>query len=96
MTNYEPVDYNAVLADLEAKKAAIEKMIEHVKVILGLGVMVGVAVPEANGKEARQAPQEVQETDGSAFLGMSTPEAIRKYLRGVKRKQSTTEIADAL
>lgn len=36
MSSNEPVDYRIVLADLEAKKVALERMIESVKQFIGI------------------------------------------------------------
>jgi hypothetical protein len=84
------------LADLEEKKVGIEQMIRYTKQILGMSV--AASTPETAARETNGGSTETPavELGDSPFLGMSVPDAVRKYLRSVKRKQSTTEIVEAL
>lgn len=79
------IDYQAVLADLEERKANIEAAIDGVKAILG---EVG-GIPHAKG----DFPVSVS---SDTFFGMSIVDATVKYLRMNKSKKSTREIVDAL
>jgi hypothetical protein len=76
--------YAAVLADLEARKAKIESMIEGIKSILAQD---GSPSPDGGGSTS---------VGPSAFLGMSIPDAAKAHLYKVKQKKSTQEIIDAL
>jgi hypothetical protein len=80
----EPINYKAVLADLEAKKAQIESAIAAIKMIASQG---GTLPPGAGG----------QHTVGpSEFLKMSIPDATKKLLETTRHKQSTQAVIDAL
>lgn len=94
----ETIDYAAVLADLEAKREALDAAIVAIRLMPGLGPFpasiapgagLGAAGPSAAAMEAADIPQ-------GAFLGLSISDAARKYLDAVKKKQSTKQIADAL
>lgn len=80
----EPINYEAVLADLKARKAQLEAAIGAIEVILS---QVG-SPPPGGGGSTTIGP--------SAFLGLSIPDATKQYLGGVKQKKSTQEIMDAL
>jgi len=80
----EPINYEAVLADLEARKAQIEGAIAAIRMITS---QVGSPLPGGGGSTT---------VGPSAFLGMSIPDATKKYLTGVRQKKSTQEIIDAL
>jgi hypothetical protein len=79
----EQVNYAAVLADLEARKAQIEAAIAAIKMISAQG---GIS-PDGGGSTS---------VSPSAFLGMTIPDATKKYLSSTKQKKSTQEIIDAL
>ena len=96
-----PVDYDAVIADLEAKRAAFNASIDgaingirHVlSAIAVLPVAPGVAphIPSTavvGGQPSAVTPD--------VFFGLSLAEAVIKYLQIVKKQQTTREIADAL
>ncbi len=76
----EPINYEAVLADLEAKKQQIEAAIVAIRMIAAQGG----GPPNSNG------------SGPSAFLGMSIPDATKKHLTAARQKQSTQEIMRAL
>jgi hypothetical protein len=88
----EGMDYAAFLADLEAKKVAIDNAINAVRQLLNLGAQEGVGAPTPAGGKKDQ-PAEVR---FDSFFGMSTPEAVRKYLAMMKRPQLASDIAKAL
>ena len=78
----EPINYAAVLADLEAKKQQIEVAIAAIKMIAAQSGNAPLGGPGGSGP--------------SAFLGMSIPDATKKHLTTVRQKQSTQEIMKAL
>lgn len=82
MTTAQP-DYEAVLADLKAKRDQIDAAIAAIEAISGIAV--GSARP--GGAVA---------IEGDTFFGMTALEAAIKYLGMVKKVQSPTEIAEAL
>jgi hypothetical protein len=89
---HETIDYEAVLVDLEAKRAALDAAIAALRQVMSLGA--STASPFAPGQSARQVdPANIPD---DAFFGLSIGEAAKKYLTIVKRKQSVREIADAL
>jgi DNA-directed RNA polymerase delta subunit len=83
------VNYNAVLADLEARKAQIESAIDAVKAILA--AIGGGSFDGANGGVF--SPDNIPT---GAFLRLSIADATKKYLDMVKTKQSVPQITQAL
>lgn len=95
----QPLDYSAILADLEAKKAAIEATIGSVRAALALGALAGIGqigdVATASGASSPMSLHNGEIPNG-AFLGKSIPEAAKLYLEILKQKQSTRQISEAL
>lgn len=87
----EGINYSAVLADLEAKRAAIDSAIGAIRQVLNLGAEESVAPSPA--ASAQELPSEVR---FDSFFGMSTPDAVRKFLSMMKRPQLASEIGKAL
>ena len=85
----EVIDYEAVLVDLEAKKAAIEGVIAGIRQLLALGALTGAGASGIRGFEATTV-------ESDTFFGMSIGEGAKKFLRMIKRKQSAAKIAEAL
>jgi hypothetical protein len=83
------VNYNAVLADLEKRKAQIESAIDAVKAILA--AIGGGSSDAANG--GIFSPENIPT---GAFLRLSIADATKKYLDMVKTKQSVPQITQAL
>jgi hypothetical protein len=85
----EPVNYEAVLADLRAKKAQIETAIAAIEMISA--TTGGGGNPTGGGGGGGGV------TVGSGdYLGMSIPEAAKKHLASVRKKLSTQDIMHAL
>jgi hypothetical protein len=83
------IDYNAVLADLEARKSQLEATIAGIKAILASGSNV-----VSNGHaEGVIRPEDIP---AHAFLGLSIADATKKFLSMVKSKQSLPQIMQAL
>jgi len=90
----QPMDYAAILADLEAKKAVIDSAIASVRAAmaagaLGVGEGAGAATTPATTPFNGDIPR-------GLFFGKSIPEAAKLYLSMVKQKQSTADIVRAL
>lgn len=94
----DKIDYSAIIADLESKRAALDNAIASLKAVASFGAIgtsegtsyvnlaVDVRSPSASGGDV---------PDG-AFHGKSIPAAIKLYLNLVNKKQSAREIADGL
>jgi hypothetical protein len=93
----QPFDYSAIVADLEAKKAAIEATLTTLRSALAIGALgqPGDAPGAPNGG-ASSAPIYGGDVPDGAFHGKGIPEATKFYLEIVKKKQTASEIADAL
>jgi hypothetical protein len=88
----ETIDYAAVLADLEAKRAAIDASIAGIRQMLNLEAEQGTSVGVATGERRDHA----LELRFDSFFRMSLPAAIVKFLGMAKRPQSVSEITRAL
>lgn len=84
----EVIDYELVLADLEAKRAALDSAIAGIRQMLSLGAQSATAA-NGGGRDST-----IVESD--TFFGMSIGDAAKKYLRMMKRKQPAAKIAEAL
>jgi hypothetical protein len=99
----EQMDYAAILADLEAKRNALDQTIASFRAALALGTLgqPGEIPPSSNGSSGVFPSTYVPSISGGevpagAFLGKSIPDAAKLYLEIVKKKQTSKEIADAL
>lgn len=82
------INYNAVLADLEARKAELESAIAAITSIVAAG---GGGV--GGGSEGVISPENIPV---GAFLRLSIADATKKFLDMVKTKQSVSAIIKAL
>ena len=88
----ESIDYTVILADLEAKRAALDHAIASFRQAMAMGALGtisedgSVAVPSMSGGEVPTG----------AFLGKSIIEATKLYLEIVKKKQTAKEIMEGL
>lgn len=92
----EPVDYTAILGDLEAKKAALEHTIASFRQAMALGALGQMTATDGTVSSLSVPSMSGGEVPAGAFLSKSIPDATRLYLEIVKKKQTTQEIADAL
>jgi hypothetical protein len=86
----QPINYEAVLADLETKKAQIEAAIAGIRTLLGQASGSGPTGGPGGGGYVGGAPAH------DAFIGMSIPEAAKKHLTAMRKKLSTQDIMTAL
>ena len=102
-----PIDYAAVLADLEAKRGQIDAAIAVIRALIGTGATNGAGEIGSSGDSGAEAGTPLPlaasraqpATNGiasDAFFKLSTSAAIKKYLSMVKRPQTAKAIADAL
>ena len=85
-----PINYSAVLADLEAKRAQLDSAIAAMKVLM-----------EQTGTQAATAPPvpriaSLAEVPPNAFVGLSTSKAVRMLLEMMQRRLSVNEILQGL
>lgn len=90
----EPINYEAVIADLEAKKAQIDATINMLRAFSGISTS-GV-MPPPGGPGGGAAPDAGSKIAPDAFFGKSIPDATVTHLRNVRKKLSTQAIIDAL
>ena len=88
------IDYNAVLADMEAKRAALDSAIIGIRQWLSLGG----SSEDSQGASSVffEKKPETPELKFDTFFGLSIPDAIRKFLGMMKRPQSVSDITKAL
>lgn len=99
-----PIDYTAVLADLETKRDQLTAAIAGIRAMMGSvdasegddGDAASTDKPAegAAPKAPRGAASAVIQSD--TFFGMSTAGAVRKYLTMTKKTQTPKAIANAL
>ncbi len=90
-------DYGAVLADLQAKRAALDQAIISLQAAAASGALIagpGEAASALNGLASLGTYG--GDVPVGAFLGKSIPDAAKLCLQIVRRKMTTREIADAL
>jgi hypothetical protein len=87
MSAPEPINYEAVLADLKARREQLNAAIASVEAILG---QLGSGPGPGSGPHGGPHPKP------DAFLKMTIPDATAKHLATVREKQSTKQIIDAL
>jgi hypothetical protein len=85
----QPVNYDAVLADLKARRAQLDSAIAAIEGITGQ-VGPNPSGGPGGGGYVGGAPAH------DAFIGMSIPEATKKHLTAVRKKLSTQEVMTAL
>jgi DNA-directed RNA polymerase delta subunit len=87
------IDYAAVLADMEAKRAALDSAIAGIRQWLSLGG----GSEDTSGATSPQVANRLDspEVKFDTFFGLSIPDAIRKFLAMTKRPQSVSDITRA-
>lgn len=95
-TGKTPLNYAEVLADLEARRADLDRAIVVIRGLMGQPPPSSAASPETVPGGSGAAGADPQEVRSDSFFGMSIPAASKKYLMMMKNKQSTRQIADAL
>jgi hypothetical protein len=86
-TEFTGVDWSAALADVEARIAKLQAVADGIRDMLSASGGSPTA-PTGGGPSGGIRPD--------AFLKMSIPDATKKHLEGVRQKQSTQEVIDAL
>jgi len=84
----QPINYEAVLADLKARRSQLDSAIAAIEGITGQ--IGGPSGGPGGGTYVGGMPSH------DAFIGMSIPEAAKKHLTAVRKKLSTQDIMTAL
>jgi hypothetical protein len=85
------INYEAVLADLEAKKAQLEAAIAGIRLAMGQPGGPSSGPGGGGGTYSAAAPP-----PHDAFIGLSIAEAAKKHLSTVRKKLSTQELMTAM
>lgn len=86
------INYEDVIADLEAKKAHLETMIAGLRAVAGLG---NLGIPPSGGPGGT-SPTNSGKIASDAFFGKSIPVAAIAHLSNVRKKLSTQQLMDAM
>lgn len=102
----ETIDYEAVLADLRARRDQLNATIAGLEQVMGIvrvaasaaaqGSSNGLADSEDRAKAAERDENLPKQVESDTFFGLSAVEAAKKYLKIVKRPAAMKEIEDAL
>jgi hypothetical protein len=84
----QPINYDAVLADLKARRTQLDSAISAIEAITG---QAGTSPSgPGGGGYVGGAPAH------DAFIGMSIPDAAKKHLTAMRKKQSTQDLMAAM
>jgi hypothetical protein len=86
----KPINYAAVLADLEAKRAQLDSAIAAIKALMEqTGALAATAPPVPRIAGLSEVPSQ-------AFAGLSVSAAVRKLLEMMQRRMTVREIMQGL
>ena len=86
----QPINYSAVLADLEAKRAQLDSAIAAIKALMEqTGALAATAPPVPRIAGLSEVPSQ-------AFAGLSVSAAVRKLLEMMQRRMTVREIMQGL
>src|SRR5262249_14159939 len=86
----QPINYAAVLADLEAKRAQLDSAIAAIKALMEqTGALAATAPPVPRIAGLAEVPSQ-------AFAGLSVSAAVRKLLEMMQRRMTVREIMQGL
>jgi hypothetical protein len=86
----QPINYSAVLADLEAKRAQLDSAIAAIKALMEqTGALAATAPPVPRIAGLSEVPSQ-------AFTGLSVSAAVRKLLEMMQRRMTVREIMQGL
>lgn len=87
-------DYKGVLADLRARRTAIEK--ERVDLDTAIAAVERLASSTVNSVAGQAVHDTMPGISSRAFVGLTMPQALAKYFTLVNQPQTTRQIMDAL
>jgi hypothetical protein len=96
--NAEGMDFSALLADWEAKRAALDAAIASLRAAIAAGALTATVTGETSAFQATGVVRQGTnaEIPNGAFHGKTVTAAIKAYLSAVRVKQSTRDIVEAL
>ena len=102
--DYLNIDWTAALAEMEAKRDALNAAIEGLRAAMQAGSLPGGAPPPGSPGAAVPKTSSARPVSmgrpmplpRGALLGKAAPEAIKVYLDAEKEKRTNRQIADAL
>jgi hypothetical protein len=92
-TQTKPLDYRSILEAMEVQRAALDRAIAEMRVLAGVSAPQG---GESAGHGSGSSVLSPGDVPAGAFHGKSIPEAAILFLRLMKQKQKTADIAAAL
>jgi hypothetical protein len=95
----ESIDFAAILANIEAKIAALQAIAVSVRNAMSMGALAGdlpAGTTSSVGVFGSAPSLHNGEIPAGAFLGKSIPDAAKLYLQIMRRKATGAEIAEAL
>lgn len=95
-TENKTIDYAAMIADLQAKRAAIDSAITSLILASGAVMPIADGTASVSYSSITNTDRQPTELPRGAFLGKSLPAAVKLYLSAVMKKQTIKEIATAL
>ena len=87
-------DYKGVLADLKARRAAIDK--ERADLDTAIAAIERLANSTGDTTAGRTETHEALNVSPRAFVGLTMPQALTKYFTLVNQPQTTRQAMDAL
>ena len=88
------IDYTAVLADLERKRAELDAAINGIRFMIGAGA--DTPEPAVYPQGTTNLVDPIQPPKSHAFFNMAIAEAAKKFLGMAKEPKRAKDIADAL
>jgi hypothetical protein len=96
MTSQNDQDhYQAVIADLEAKRDDLDRTIKSLRQMAGLAVASPKATPQKSPEERSQSAPPVAVGD-NPFLGMKVHDAAKAILANKRKPMSPAELVEAM
>lgn len=89
----DQIDYEAVLADLRAKRDKLDAAIAGIETMFGIR---GLSASADAASQGSGKPSNGGDLGPGAFLGMTIVDATVKFLRATRRNQKTEDILNAL
>lgn len=93
----ENIDFTAILANMEAKRGALDAAIASLRAAIVSGALLGAVSGDLIGAPVTTVGiTQNAEIPNGAFLGKTVSQAIKLYLSIVLKKQTTRQIVEAL
>ncbi len=96
MSTEQQINYAEVLADLEAKRAALDKAIEAIRPLVGQSFPTPSSASGSDEGGGAPPIEPAGQVKPDAFFRMTIPDAAHLYLSTIRRKRTTAQIAEVL